>query len=1104
MLCRRIRTSWLPCLLVTCLFYTAGATAFAQAEAEEAALVPLRRVATNVQFHRDGSVRLVRLSKPGLNDEILSWLPNFPAMEYLAIVTPGATVDGFAHLASLKSIDTLLLSGSGITDESLSFLVGLPKLERLYLDDTEISDAGLEAIGRISSLRVLSLRRTKIGSNGFAWLRGLTALEECFLDGTQVDDASLACARHLKNLRTLHLNQTQITGSDLSSLAELKTLESLNLTGCPLASLDTDSLAAMPRLKTLNLYHTSVGPEAVQTVASLLGNRKGGVFGVSSSDAPTVASVAARKVAAPPRSAVVEQDILAPASVRFAAMNGAGNPQELETPDFQRHVLPLFGRLGCNGRACHGSFQGQGGFRLSMFGYDFAADHQALTAGDEPRVNRAQPETSLVLSKPTSADDHGGGERFRRGEWEYRLLRAWIAGGANPLSDTAPAFTRLEVSPPEIVFSGKGQEQQLRVVAVWEDGSREDVTPLTRFQSNNDAVALVTDSGLVRAAGAGDTHVVCFYDNGVQPVPIIQPVSGHIKEKYPKQETATRIDAAINAKLAKLGIVPSELCSDDAFLRRLSLDLIGTLPTPDEIREFVADTTADKRIRKIEELLERPAYVAWWTVRLCDLTGHNSGYLGGTEMASVVAEQWRAWMERRVRDNIGWDRIAEGIILGTSRKPGQSYEDFAAEQSEYTRSVNPKDYTAIDNTMPHYWYRENQALPKDKALAFGYVFLGIRLQCAECHKHPFDQWSQEDFQQFTEFFTRIKRGVAPDAAEVHNSIREMLGVPDKLNTAATRRQSYLRVAAEGRIIPWNEIYIEGAGADPQPARLLGGNKLDLNQYADPRVPLMEWLRQKDNDYFAKAFVNRIWANYFNVGIIDPPDDLNLANPPSNGELLEYLASEFVAQGYNMKWLHREIAASHAYQRSWRTNPTNRADERNFSRAVVRRLPAEVVVDAVTQSTANSDAMKQASSQVAGRAIAHHPRSYQARTLDYAMLVFGKPLRTTNCDCERQSSPTLLQSLYLRNDQEVFQKIGRSDGWANELLRVNSPMDASKTTNAEMDRIIEEAYLRTLSRWPTAEERLDCRRHFNDAENTYEALRDLLWALLNTHEFVTNH
>ncbi|MEX0818624.1 MAG: DUF1553 domain-containing protein, partial [Pirellulaceae bacterium] len=415
-----------------------------------------------------------------------------------------------------------------------------------------------------------------------------------------------------------------------------------------------------------------------------------------------------------------------------------------------------------------------------------------------------------------------------------------------------------------------------------------------------------------------------------------------------------------------------------------------------------------------------------------------------------------------------------------------------------TSQREPADFAALDNSMPHFWYRSNISQPTDKALAFGYTFLGVRLDCAQCHKHPYDQWSKRDFELFTEFFTRIKAGVPPDAKPLHEATQHMLGVPVKLNTASLRRQSYLRIAAEGRPIPWNEIYIEPAKGE-QPGKLLGGSDIDLSQFEDPREPLMEWLLAEPNRYFAKSFVNRIWTNYFNVGIIDPPDDLNLANPPSNKGLLDHLTGGFIASGYDMKWLHRAITNSRTYQSSWRPNDTNRPDTRNFSHAILRRLPAEVAVDAIHHATASDGMLKLLATEkeMNRRKIGQHPLSYQTRAIDFSLLIFGKPLRTTNCDCERQSSPTLLQSLYVRNDQEMLDMLDRGDGWIAQIGKEQPVAD-------RIDELVDAAYLRTLSRSPIGSELADCRQHIEESETIVDGLRDLMWALLNTQEFIANH
>ena len=357
-------------------------------------------------------------------------------------------------------------------------------------------------------------------------------------------------------------------------------------------------------------------------------------------------------LAANETTAVPAAKVVPPVSERFAAADAS------ETPDFRRHVLPLLGRLGCNGRACHGSFQGQGGFRLSLFGYDFDADHKALGGGDVSRINLQQPLESLILQKPTLSVDHEGGERMQVDTWQHRLLKKWIDSGAAGLSPDSAAFARLEVRPEHVEFQKVGDTRQLAVLVHWADGSCEDVTPLCRFRSNDESIADIDATGLVTSVGPGDTHLVAFYDNGVLPVPVLLPVSEQAGERYPAVPTPTKIDELVVGKLRQLGIVPAELCTDAEFLRRASLDVTGTLPTPEEVEAFLADTASDKRTLKIEQLLTRPAHVAWWTTKLCDITGNNPQSLNEAPYNGAQASaEWYKWIYQRVEQNMPYDRI---------------------------------------------------------------------------------------------------------------------------------------------------------------------------------------------------------------------------------------------------------------------------------------------------------------------------------------------------------------------------------------------------------------------------------------------------------------
>jgi hypothetical protein len=891
-------------------------------------------------------------------------------------------------------------------------------------------------------------------------------------------------------------------------------------------------------------------------------------------------------------------DVLNPARQRFTPADAT------ETPDFQRHVVPLLGKLGCNGRACHGSFQGQGGFRLSLFGYDFKMDHEGL--GE--RIDTDDPAASYALHKPTLQEPHEGGKRMNVGSWEYNLLLSWIKGGAKPRADDAVDLATLEVTPREIRFSGKDEEQRLKAIAVWSDGTREDVTCLCRFQTNDETIAAIDKNGRITSGEMGDTHVVVSYDKAVVPVPVLRPVSDQVGEKFPLVATPTKVDELVVEKLRKLGIVPSEQCDDAEFLRRASLDIAGTLPTAAEVRAFLADSSPDKRARKIDELLDTPAYAAWWTTKFCDWTGNSDQVLNNVNPAlgngGRVSQEWYDWVYQRVADNVAYDDLVEGIVVATNRQEGESYRDYCARMSAKYHAGGSAPF-ADEPGLSYYWARSNFRTAEERAIGFAYTFMGTRIQCAQCHKHPFDQWTQQDFQQFEQFFApnRIRFSAqGADRAEYTAMLKE-LELDGKQGNQV--RNGLAQALRDGKVVPFPELVVSApgrgdgdrrgrnnrnSGPAPGAARLLGGETIDLGEIADPRTALMDWLRHDDKQIFAKAFVNRVWANYFNRGIVEPTDDLSLANPPSNAALLDFLARGFVESGYDMKWVHRTIAASDAYQRSWRPNDTNRNDERNFSRAVPRRLPAEVAYDALAMATASDERAATFVRELDGRAvaIANVPRN-QGRNQGphYALSVFGRSLRENNCDCERSAEASLLQTVFVRNDQDVLSMIDRTkDGWVAQLTREESrkpePKPSEKTDARPGDRkrdrdasadikqleralakaresgdkdearkirqrldklqsmaakdrkrgdaeateaakpeqpeeapavarttlppaeIVEEAYLRTLSRHPTENERQIATAFVTESDDPQRGARDLLWTLINTKEFIVNH
>lgn len=852
---------------------------------------------------------------------------------------------------------------------------------------------------------------------------------------------------------------------------------------------------------------------------------------------------------------VAADEVVRPTSERFAQRDSQA------VPDFQKHVVPLFGRLGCNSAKCHGSFQGQGGFRLSLFGFDFQSDHSALRADasseEGRRLKLNDPENSLIVLKPTEQTDHEGGRRLELDSWEHHLLLRWIESGAKGASvagslgdsggsiaersddnsiaffkesiqpilqdhcyechgfnsrkgnlslanretllaggdsgpvvvpgkpgesilttaieyssdelqmppsgkladekiaalkkwiemgapwpdgyDAAPeatdqALVGLHHEPNEILFQEPKQTQQIKIIAEWEDGTREDVTCLARFQTNNDAVVRVSRNGRATSTGEGDTHIIAFYDNGVAAIPVLRPYGGVGFQlanartgKLDARSNEHPIDRFVNAKLEKLGITPSGLCTDAEFLRRVSIDMTGTLPTPEEVLGFLSDKSADKRTRKIDELLQRPSYAAWWTNKLCDFTGCNPKSIASLlevarEDGYVKATEWYDWIFERVERNEPYDRIVAGLMLA--------------------------DLSGQDDGMPYFWTRQSLEEPKDTAMSVAHAFLGIQLQCAECHKHPFDGWTQADFNDFAQFFDSVTK---------------------------TKRRS--------------------ATDEDLELRLLRSGLVRLKPGDDPRQPIMDWMQNPKNPWFARAFVNRVWAGYFNRGIVDPPDQFTPANPPSHPQLLNWLASQFVENGYDMKWLHRQIASSWTYQRNWKPNETNRSDRRNFSRAIPRRIPAEVVYDAIKQVAAAPDEQDEVRVNLRRRASGHLSMRMAGT---HAMKVFGKPDRSINCDCERVNEPTLLQAIFTQNDPLLRMRLADS-GWIIEIEDAEAAGE-----HLAQSTLIEQVWLRTVSRLPTDTDHERAVKHLAETPSVAEGIRDLLWAMMNSKEFLLNH
>lgn len=805
--------------------------------------------------------------------------------------------------------------------------------------------------------------------------------------------------------------------------------------------------------------------------------------------------------------AAADQAEPAAAGVASLAEQFARTPPAAVKPDFQRHVVPLLGNLGCSGRACHGSFQGRGGFRLSLFGSDLEKDLEALTSGKEPRVNRRAPDDSLLLLKATENLTHGGGKRFDADSWQYRLLKRWIETSATRPTKKY-AVMRLQVTPAEVRLDAAGPSRQLTAVAAWSDEVVENVTGFCRYSSTDEQIASVSREGMVTVHRPGEATILISYDRGIAAVPVSVPLSDQLGDRYPAVSAPTPVDERVRDKLRTLGIVPSDVCTDGEFLRRVSLDVTGTLPTPAEIEAFLADSSPDKRQRKIDELLETPAYAAKWTTWLCDITGNNPSLLNDVELGGAAASKhWFDWMYDRIARNVPYDELAAGIVAGTSREPGESYDDYRRAVAALSATGSQQTF-ASRNSMPYFWARSDfRKSPAARARAFAYTFLGMRLQCAECHKHPFDVWTEDDVRRFSKFFERVTFDINPDAKPQYTAeVARLTG-----DNPRGLGQVYRDRLARGEPIPLKEVFAPRP-ARPAPRNLSGTAAAkavaagDLSSVEDPREILVAWLRSEDCPSFAKVFVNRVWAQYFGVGIVDPPDDLSLGNPPTNFALLQYLSDGFVAHGYNMKWLHREITRSRTYQLAATSNESNKLDRQNFSHFLPQQLPAEVVYDSLRQATASTAAVARFRTDVQERAIADvGSRQSRRAASSYSLSIFGQSTRTSGCDCDRSAEPSLLQTIYLRNDPEVYALLDRPDGWIAELAALEKrPREGRAPAAGPRDALVREAYLRTLSRPPTTGELARSTEWIEAAPSVSAGVRELLWALLNTKEFLVKH
>ncbi|HYH63316.1 MAG TPA: DUF1553 domain-containing protein [Urbifossiella sp.] len=833
-----------------------------------------------------------------------------------------------------------------------------------------------------------------------------------------------------------------------------------------------------------------------------------------------------------------------------------------DAPSYDRHVAALFSRLGCNGGACHGAVRGQNGFRLSLFGADPAGDRERLLREfGGRRLNVADPAASLLLRKATGEAEHGGGVRLRPGSAEYDVLRRWIAAGAP--ADAPSRVTALRVTPAEHVAK-PGDDYALKVQATFADGRTEDVTAYCSFESQDRAAATVDAAGRVTAKSAGEAALVVRYraEPALARVLVPRPAAG----PFPDVPANNFIDTHVLARLRQLNLPPADLADDATFLRRAHLDVTGELPTPDEVRAFLADTAADKRAKKIDELLRRPGHAALWTLRFCDLLkAADFGVYADALTLEADAPRFQAWVRARLEANTPYDVFVERVLTATSRD-GRTAAEYAAEVEALFEGYRPgrPDLELYRNrrTLDLYWQRRG-ADGVGGAMQVAHSFLGLRLECAQCHRHPHDVWQQDDLLQFANFFTRVRKvgfqggneKLFPDTAEQqkrydaegkrleavakqrkegdgkrldelakaakadldklgkrpadvlanHKAVMAMADdfrrETQELEKKAKRMPEVARrlMHAEVRLLPTAKAASVTSPLGTREAaglRLPGAAEvLELPADADPRAAVVAWMRRPDNPYFARAIVNRVWAHYFGRGLVDPPDNLSAFNPATHPALLKELCDGFVANKYDLRWLHRTILLSRTYQQSSTPRPEASADRANYAAFPLRRLPAEVFLDALSAATGVAEKMDmQFHHWPADMKTVEVPFAPRNPFVVFVLEQYGRPTRNAavQCDCERDGGASVLQVLTLANHPQVWLKIRDPNGRVAKLAK------------APVADKVEELFLAVLGRLPSAAERAACAEYVRTAPTPEAGLHGVLWGLLNTREFVLQH
>ncbi|MCP4081813.1 MAG: DUF1549 domain-containing protein [Planctomycetaceae bacterium] len=692
---------------------------------------------------------------------------------------------------------------------------------------------------------------------------------------------------------------------------------------------------------------------------------------------------------------------------------------------FELDVMPVFMKAGCNSGGCHGAARGKDGFRLSLYGFDPKGDYHRLTremAGR--RIDLSLPENCLLIEKAAGEVSHTGGQLIKKDDVYYRTLVEWLNDGAPTDAAAVPKVEKIEVYPPSAILEGSGAAQKLTVRAVYADGNDRDVTELAYFLSSNDNSAKVDQTGLISADKRGEAFVMARFETHTVGIPVtVLPADSAFQWKTIPENNY--VDTLINQKLKTLQIQPSDVCSDAEFIRRATLDICGALPSGEELNAFVSNTDPDKRAKLVDQLLERKEFVEIWVMKWAELLQVRS--TNNVSYKSTLL--YYNWLQEQIASNVPIDQMIISLL-------GSEGGTFSSPATNYYQ--NERDTLKVSENVAQ-------------------VFLGMRLQCAQCHNHPFDRWTMDDYYGFASFFAQIGRKASGK---------------DPRETMVYDNQS-------------GEIKHPITGQNMKP-KFLGGATPDLKG-KDRRMAVAQWITSADNPYFSKNLSNLVWAHFFGRGIVDEVDDVRVSNPPSNPELLDTLGKKLIEYKYDFKQLVRDICNSRTYQLATQTNPTNETDNTNFSHAYLRRIRSEVLLDVISQVTGTQNKFR--GLPLGARAV----QIADGNTSNYFLTTFGRSSRASVCSCEVKMDPNLSQALHLINGSTVQSKI-QSGGLLKQQLDAGiEPLEITK-----------DLYLRCLSRQPNESELVDLKKHLDQGGEPLPALEDVFWALLNSQEFIFNH